>query len=216
MCAFNHTYKILPAAFDTWCSVLREVPSAVLWLRQTNHQLHDNLRRQAQARGVAPERLVFAPTVSYAAHFSRLALADVFVDTWPYNAHTTASDALWAGVPVLTLHGATYASRVATSIVRAAGLGELAFDNEADYRLALLALALQPALLQPYRQHLQQQRLQLPLFDCARHTVALQTLFERMVQRWRAGLPPDHLACDDLSCASAPATDLPSSSGTPL
>lgn len=225
ICAFNHTYKILPAAFDIWCSVLREVPHAVLWLRQTNHQLHDNLRRQAQARGVAPDRLLFAPTVSYAQHFSRLALADVFADTWPYNAHTTASDALWAGVPVLTLHGSTYASRVATSIVRAAGLGELAFDNETDYRLALLALAQQPELLQPYRQHLEQQRLRLPLFDCKRHTLALQALFECMVQRWRAGLLPQHLCVDEGAAASttasatprasATATDLPLQSGTP-
>ncbi len=196
MCAFNHTYKILPAALDAWCAVLREVPHAVLWLKKTNHQLRDLLLLEVKARGVAPERVIFAPDLPYDQHFSRLALADVFVDTWPYNAHTTASDALWAGVPVLTLHGDTYASRVATSIVRAAGLAELAVSSTADYLLALRALALQPALLQPYRQHLQQQRLSLPLFDCEQHAAALQALFVRMVQRWRSGQAPAHLLAE--------------------
>lgn len=196
MCAFNHTYKILPAAFDIWCKVLREVPAAVLWLKQTNRQLQGNLLREAQARGVNPERLVFAPNLPYELHFSRLALADVFVDTWPYNAHTTASDALWAGVPVLTLQGETYAARMASSILQAAGLGELAFSTGEDYLLALHAMALQPALLQPYRQHLRQHRYQLPLFDCEGHAAALQALFVRMVQRWRAGQAPSHLLAE--------------------
>ncbi len=199
MCAFNHTYKILPVAFDAWCTVLREVPRAVLWLKQTNQQLHANLLREAQARGVAPERVLFAPTVSYDGHFSRLALADLFVDTWPYNAHTTASDALWAGVPVLTLHDQSYASRVATSIVRAAGLGDLAFGRVDEYLLALRALAQSPELIQPYRQHLQQHRLALPLFDCDSHAAALQALFTRMVERWRAGQAPAHLAAEPSS-----------------
>jgi predicted O-linked N-acetylglucosamine transferase (SPINDLY family) len=196
ICAFNHTYKILPAAFDVWCSVLREVPQAVLWLKQTNQQLHTNLLREALARGVAPERVVFAPNLHYDKHFSRLALADLFVDTWPYNAHTTASDALWAGVPVLTLQGQSYASRVASSVLHAAGLGDLAFSSVADYSLALRALALEPELLQPYRQHLQQHRLELPLFDCESYTRELQHLFVRMVGRWRAGMPPAHLAAE--------------------
>ena len=209
MCAFNHTYKILPPAFDVWCAVLREVPHAVLWLKQTNHQLREHLLREAQSRGVTPERVVFAPTLGYEQHFSRLALADLFVDTWPYNAHTTASDALWAGVPVVTLRGDSYASRVATSILHAAGLGELAFASVDEYRLALRALALQPALLQPYRQHLNRQRQALPLFDCERHAAALQALFTRMVQRWRAGQAPAHLAAEPLSTPT-----LSASSGT--
>ena len=197
MCAFNHTYKILPPALDAWCTVLREVPHAVLWLKQTNNQLRDNLLREVGARGVASERVIFASNLNYEQHFSRLALADLFVDTWPYNAHTTASDALWAGVPVITLQGETYAARVATSILRAAGLGELAMTSAEDYLLALLALALQPQLLQPWRHHLQQQRQTLPLFDCEGHAAALQDLFTRMVQRWRAGEAPAHLLAVD-------------------
>jgi predicted O-linked N-acetylglucosamine transferase (SPINDLY family) len=194
MCAFNHTYKIGPAAFDAWCSVLRELPNAVLWLKETNPQFHDNVRRAAARNGVAPERIVFASMVRYADHFSRLALADVFVDTWPYNAHTTASDALWAGVPVVTLYGDSYASRVAASVLNAVGLAELAFATVDDYRCAILALALEPALLATYRQHLVSQRQTLPLFDASRYTRELEALLLRMVSRWRAGLPCDHLA----------------------
>ncbi|MFO1266363.1 MAG: hypothetical protein U1F67_05930 [Rubrivivax sp.] len=193
LCAFNHTYKIGPEAFDAWCAVMREVPGSVLWLKETNGQLHDNVRREAEARGVAGERIVFAKAVSYAEHFRRLALADVFVDTWPYNAHTTAADALWAGVPVVTLYGNGYASRVAASVLNAAGLAELAFEGVADYQLAILALAREPALLAGYRAHLRTQRMTLPLFDSARYTGEFEALMARIWQRWTQGLPPEHL-----------------------
>ena len=193
MCAFNHTYKILPEAFDAWCEVLREVPHAVLWLKETNGQLHDNVLREAAMRGVAPERIVFAPTVTYESHFSRLALADVFVDTWPYNAHTTAADALWAGVPVVTLFGNAYASRVAAGVLNAAGLGELAFGDVEDYKRAIRALAAEPALLLGYKQHLNQQRMELPLFDSTRYTAEFEALIGRMLDLWRAGETPRHL-----------------------
>lgn len=193
LCAFNHTYKILPEAFDVWCSVMREVPGSVLWLKETNGQLHDNVRRAAEARGVAGDRIVFAKAVSYAEHFSRLALADLFVDTWPYNAHTTAADALWAGVPVVTLYGNGFASRVAASVLNAAGIGELALASVEEYRLAILALAKEPALLAGYRDHLVSRRLELPLFDSELYTQEFETLLQRMWQRWTAGSPPEHL-----------------------
>jgi predicted O-linked N-acetylglucosamine transferase (SPINDLY family) len=193
ICAFNHTYKILPVAFDVWCAVMREMPHAVLWLKETNAQLHANVQREAAARGVGSERIVFAKPVSYADHFSRLAQADVFVDTWPYNAHTTAADALWAGVPVLTVYGNAYASRVAASVLNAAGLGELAFDSVDDYRLAILALAREPQLLAEYRRHLSEKRLSLPLFDTDRYTREFEALLGRMWQRWLTGQGPEHL-----------------------
>jgi predicted O-linked N-acetylglucosamine transferase (SPINDLY family) len=193
MCAFNHTYKIGPEAFDAWCAVLRAVPHAVLWLKQTNGQLHDNVLREAAARGVGADRIVFAPNVAYEDHFSRLALADVFVDTWPYNAHTTAADALWAGLPVVTLHGNAYASRVAASLLHAAGIGELAFADVQGYTRAILALAAEPALAAQYKQLLQGTRMALPLFDSASYTRAWEALLARMWQRWCAGLPPEHL-----------------------
>jgi predicted O-linked N-acetylglucosamine transferase (SPINDLY family) len=193
LCAFNHTYKILPEAFDAWCAVMHELPRAVLWLKQTNEQLHDNVRRAAAERGIDASRVVFAPPLPYDQHFTRLALADVFVDTWPYGAHTTAADALWAGVPVVTLYGNGFASRVAASALNACGIGELAFATVEDYRCAIVALAQDPALLAGYREHLSTQRLSLPLFDTPRYTRELEHLFERMLDRWRAGLPCDHL-----------------------
>jgi len=196
LCAFNHTYKILPEAFGTWCAVMREVPHAVLWLKETNGQLHDNVRREAAARGIAAERIVFARAVSYEQHFARLALADVFVDTWPYNAHTTAADALWAGVPVVTLYGNGFASRVAASVLNAAGIAELAFEHVDDYRTALVALATEPALLAGYREHLRTRRRELPLFDCARYTGEFEALLARMWQRWAAGQAPEHLRAE--------------------
>jgi predicted O-linked N-acetylglucosamine transferase (SPINDLY family) len=193
MCAFNHTYKILPPAFDVWCAVLRKVPHAVLWLKEPNAQLHENVRREAALRGVDPGRILFAKAVPYAEHFSRLALADLFVDTWPYNAHTTAADALWAGVPVVTVHGNGFASRVAASVLDAAGIAELAFASVEDYQLAICALAHDRPLLDSYRDHLRSQRMALPLFDCRRYVTEFGDLLERMVARWRAGLPPEHL-----------------------
>jgi predicted O-linked N-acetylglucosamine transferase (SPINDLY family) len=193
LCAFNHSYKVLPETFDAWCTVLREVPHAVLWLRDTGTQMHAQARREATARGVDPARVIFAPRVPYEQHFSRLALADVFADTWPYNAHTTASDALWAGVPVVTRYGNSYASRVAASVLNACGLAELAFETPEDYTRALLALATEPALGQAYREHLQTQRDALPLFDTPRYADELGALLERMAQRWQQGLAPDHL-----------------------
>ncbi len=193
LCAFNQAYKILPAIFDAWCAVLHAVPHAVLWLNESNAQLRDNVLRQAALRGIEPQRLHFAQRVSYEAHFSRLALADIFVDTSPYNGHTTVADALWAGVPVVTLSGNAYASRVAASALDAMGLGELAFMDVEDYVTAVVALAQDSALLAGYRQHLAEQRLLAPLFDAGGYAQDLALLMQRMLQRWQAGLAPEHL-----------------------
>lgn len=193
MCGFNHSYKILPAALDAWCTVMSEVPRAVLWLKGPDPQLQDNVRREVKARGVAPERVIFAQTIPYEDHFSRLALADVFVDTWPYNAQTTAADALWAGLPVVTHYGNGFSSRVAASVLNAAGLGELAFETVEDYTLAILALAQNPGLLDNYKRHLAEGRLTLPLFDTARYAREFESLLQRMWRRWLDGLPPEHL-----------------------
>jgi predicted O-linked N-acetylglucosamine transferase (SPINDLY family) len=193
LCAFNHSYKVLPETFDAWCTVLREVPHAVLWLRDTGGQMHAQARQAAAERGVDPSRVIFAARVPYEQHFSRLALADVFADTWPYNAHTSASDALWAGVPVVTRYGNSYASRVAASVLNACGLAELAFQTAEQYTQALLALATEPALCRHYRAHLQAQPEALPLFDTPRYAQELGAVLERMARRWQQGLAPAHL-----------------------
>ena len=194
LCAFNQPYKLLPRTFDIWCEALRVAPRAVLWLKAPNDDVVRNLRREAAERGVEPQRLVFATDkVAYEEHFSRLALADLFVDNWPYNAHTTASDALWAGLPVLTLRGGGFASRVAASLLLGAGLEELVCDSEEDYRARLLELVEDPRPLAAAREHLQHERMRLPIFDSQAFAEDLLALLERMHERWMNGLAPEHL-----------------------
>jgi predicted O-linked N-acetylglucosamine transferase (SPINDLY family) len=181
------------------------VPHAVLWLKETNGQLHDNVRRAAAERGIDPARIVFAPKLPYERHFSRLALADVFVDTWPYNAHTTAADALWAGVPVLTLPGESFASRVAASVLAAVGLEGLAMATLDDYEAALRAMAADPEILRGLREHLVTQRLELPLFDSRGYARRFEDLLGRAWARWCAGLPPAHLPSEPTESPENPA-----------
>jgi len=142
------------------------------------------------ARGISPDRVIFAPGLSYADHFSRLALADVFVDTWPYNAHTTASDALWAGVPIVTCAGDTFASRVAGSLLQAVGLPDLIAADAEDYVVLALSLARNPDRLAACKARLQRNRPTAPLFDVAAYTRALEDLYATMWARRCAGEAP--------------------------
>lgn len=189
-CCFNNNYKITPATFDAWVRILQRVPGSVLWLLEDNAVASANLRAAAQARGLDPARLVFAPRQPLEQHLARHALADLFLDTLPYNAHTTASDALWAGLPILTQTGTTFAGRVTTSLLKALDLPELITDTAAAYEDLAVQLAQDRAQLRALRDKLGQHRRQAPLFDCARFTRHLEAAFERMVQRQRAGLIP--------------------------
>jgi predicted O-linked N-acetylglucosamine transferase (SPINDLY family) len=184
---------LTPEAWDSWMRILCSVPEAVLWLLDGNEQAKANLRREAEARGVDAGRLLFAPAVPPALHQSRLPLADLMLDTWPCNAHTTASDALWAGLPLLTLSGEIFASRVAGSLLRAVGLEELVTHDPAAYEATAVALLRDPARLAALRRRLVEGRLSHPLFDSARFTADLEALYERMAARERAGLAPEHL-----------------------
>ena len=183
-CAFTHPYKINAPIYDVWMRLLREVPGSVLWLREMTAEARENLEREAKARGVEAQRLTFAPhTKTMAAHLARQTLADLYLDTLPYNAHTTACDALWAGVPVLTCSGNSFASRVAASALKAVGLPELITDDLAQYERLALELAREPRRLQDFRARLAQQRMHAPLFDtalfCRNLEEAYSTLHER-------------------------------------
>lgn len=191
-CCFNNSYKIVPTRFALWMRILDQVNGSVLWLLEDNPSASNNLRAAATAQGIAPERLVFAKRISPNEHLARHRLADLFVDSLPYNAHTTASDALWAGLPVLTQMGQTFPGRVAASLLHAIGLPELITSNETEYETLAIALARDPQRLQGIRQRLEQQRLQAPLFDTARFTRHIEAAFQTMHDRWQAGLPPDH------------------------
>ncbi len=192
-CAINNVYKITPPVFDVWMRLLRQVPGSVLWLYGKVAEARENLRHEAVARGVAAERLVFAPDIAPDQHLARLRLADLFLDTWPYNAHTSGSDALWAGLPVLSCTGATFPSRVGASLLKAVGLPELVVHTGADYEALAFRLATQPAELAALRARLHAHLPTAPLFDSARYTRHLESAYQQMVERARAGLPPDHL-----------------------
>lgn len=189
-CCFNNNYKITPEVFGLWMDILRDVPDSVLWLYLRHTAAQDRLRREAQARGVDPERLVFATTLPHAQHLARYPLADLFLDTLPYNAHTTASDALWMGLPVLTRRGQSFASRVASSLLHAVNLPELVTDTPDAYRALAVSLARHPERLAHLRSHLLSQRDQLPLFDTPRLARAIEHAYAHMHQRQRDGQAP--------------------------
>ena len=193
LCCFNQTYKIIPETLDAWARILHGAPHAVLWLLAWNEQAERNLRGEIARRGIDPARLHFASKASMHDHLARLRCADLFLDTWPCNAHTTASEALWAGVPVLTFPGATFASRVAASLARATHTDDLVCDSVDAYVAKALALAGDLPALRAMQQKLQAQRLELPLFDSEATTRALEDLYVRMHARREAGLAPDHL-----------------------
>jgi predicted O-linked N-acetylglucosamine transferase (SPINDLY family) len=179
-CSFNSSYKFTPAMFDVWMRLLNQVDGSVLWLLSPNQVVATNLRSEARQRGIAPSRLVFAPMQPIDVHLARHAAADLFLDSLPCNAHTTASDALWAGLPVLTCAGRSFAARVAGSLLRAVGLCQLLTDNLSAYEALALALARDPVRLQRLRAQLRANRATAPLFDIERYARHLEWAYEAM------------------------------------
>jgi len=192
-CTFNATYKIAPATFDSWMRILQRVEGSVLFLLADNAQAAANLRREAVARGVAADRLVFAGLLPPAEYIARYRVADLFLDTLPYNAGTTASDALWAGLPVLTLVGRSFASRVAASLLTAIGLPELITTSPEDYERVAVELGTNTGKLGAVRKKLADNRLTTRLFDTTQFTRDIEAVYEAMCARYRAGLAPDHI-----------------------
>lgn len=168
LASFNQTYKITPEMFEIWCSILRELPDAVLWLYESNPYAAKALRQAAATQGIDPERLVFAKPAPLAEHMARYALVDLALDTFPYGGHTTTSDALWASTPVVTMIGQSFVSRVAASILTAAGLAELITTDKESYRSLIVDLAKNPARLRQIKRYLQSSRATMPLFDTPR------------------------------------------------
>ena len=189
-CCFNQTYKILPETFRRWMRIMAEVPGSLLWLLDTNRWAKDNLRREAETQGIEGSRLVFAPRLPAAQHLRRVAVADVFLDTLPYNAHTTATDALWAGVPVVTLPGETFPSRVAGSLLRALEVQELIATSEDEFHRMAVELAVDPARRAALRRRILDNRGRTALFDTPRFTRNLEAAYRRMWARYAAGQAP--------------------------
>lgn len=190
-CCFNKSQKIEPEIFAAWMRILAQVPDSVLWLLSDRPEAEANLRATAQAQGIHPDRLIFAPRLPKAEHLARHAQADLFLDTLYYNAHVTASDSLWSGVPVITVLGKTFASRVAASLLTAVGLPELVTSCLEDYERLAVHLATHPKALHLLKHKLAQNRLQSPLFKTDRTIRHLETGYRLLWQQYQSGQPPD-------------------------
>jgi protein O-GlcNAc transferase len=193
-CSFNNMYKFTPSVFDSWMRILRQVDGSVLWLLETNSKAEYNLRREVDARGVDAERLIFAKRAPADEHLARHHLADLFLDTLPYSAHTTASEALLTGLPLLTCIGETYPGRVAASLLTAIDLGELVATTAADYERTAIELAVRPEKLAAIKQRLLKNQLTTRLFDVSLFTRHLEQAYSAVYTRHKAGLEPDHIS----------------------
>jgi predicted O-linked N-acetylglucosamine transferase (SPINDLY family) len=193
-CCFNNAYKITPDIFDSWMRILTRVPASVLWLSRISETAANNLRREALLRGVDAERLIFAAHMpSPADHLARHRAADLFLDTRPYNAHATAINALWAGLPVLTLPGEGFASRVAASLLKSIQLPELIATSAANYEDLAVHIAENPQFLASLKEKLARQRIDSPLFDTRRFVRDLESGYACIIDRLDRGLPPEHI-----------------------
>jgi len=190
---FNNNYKITPSTFDSWMRILNHVSGSVLWLLADNSITQENLIKEAADRGIDSSRIIFAQRISISEHLARHNLADLFLDTLPYNAHTTCSDALWAGLPVLTLRGNTFPGRVASSLLKAIGLDELIAYSDEEYESIAINLATMPEKLNAIRKKLAQNRLTTPLYDTRTFIKNLESTYIKMYQKYEADLVPDHI-----------------------
>jgi predicted O-linked N-acetylglucosamine transferase (SPINDLY family) len=192
-CSFNNNYKILPLTFEAWVRILKAVDSSVLFLYVENKWAKQNLQEAFESEGISSSRLVFASRIPKEENLARYRTCDLFLDTFPYNAGTTASDALWAGVPILTRMGHSFASRVAASLLNAIGLPELITTSQAEYEALAIELALNPQKLAEIKLKLAKNRLTTPLFDTPLFAKNLEAAYLQMYERYQADLPPDHI-----------------------
>ena len=195
-CCFNNTYKITPDTFALWLRILRQVDGSTLLLYATSDEAIDNLRAAAKKLGIDSDRIVFAGKLPRPEYLARYRVADLFLDTFPYNAGTTASDALWAGLPVLTRMGQSFASRIAASLLTAIDLPELITSSEEDYEAAAVSLATQAERLERIKEKLTRNRLTTPLYDAQRFAQHLEAAYQAMYERYQNDLAPDHLYRD--------------------
>jgi protein O-GlcNAc transferase len=195
-CCFNGNVKITPRIFDVWMRLLQRVPESVLWLVKGSPEAERNLQREAKARGVDPARLVFADRVPRAEYLARLRSADLFLDTFPWNAHGTASNALWAGLPIVTYAGRAFQTRVAGSLLRTIGLPELVTSSFDEYEALAYSLATEPARLADLKKRLAHNRKTAPVFDIRRYTRHLEAAYEEMVAISRRGEKPRPIAVE--------------------
>jgi predicted O-linked N-acetylglucosamine transferase (SPINDLY family) len=192
-CCFNNSYKITPTVFDSWMKILQGVPGSVLWLIEGGQILEEHLRQEASARGVDPTRLIFASRLPMPEYLARYRIADLFLDTTPFNAGTTASDALWAGLPVLTMVGETFAARMAASLLSAIELPDLITNGFEEYEALAIELGMNGQKMIKIRDRLSSNRLTKPLFNTPLFTRHLEAAYKQMYEKSANGLPPADL-----------------------
>jgi predicted O-linked N-acetylglucosamine transferase (SPINDLY family) len=192
-CCFNSSFKITPDTFDGWMRILKATKGSVLWLLEGNPITALNLRKEAQVRGIDSNRLIFAKKLFPPEHLARCQVADLFLDTLPYNAHTTASDALWAGLPILTCMGESFASRVAASLLKAIELPELITTTQEQYEATAIELATNPEKFKDIKNKLERNRLTTALFDTPRFTKHIEAAYKQMYERYQADLPLNNI-----------------------
>ncbi|WP_113438818.1 glycosyl transferase [Rhizobium cremeum] len=195
--SFNANRKITPPMIEMWATILKKVPNSVIWILRNNKESQTNITSKLLSCGIAAKRIFFMQKLDFELHLNRITAADVGLDTFPVNGHTTTSEQLWAGLPVLTIKGTNFASRVSESLLHAIGLPELIAEDNDDYMRKAIELAEQPERLKAYRQRLEDNRLSSPLFDAERLCRHLETAYQMMVDRAKQGLEPDHL---DVPC----------------
>jgi len=193
-CCFNNNYKILPTTFNSWIRILNAVEGSVLFLYADNECSKANLIKEACLCGIDSARLIFGGRIPKEEYLARYRVCDLFLDTFPYNAGTTASDALWVGLPVLTRIGQSFASRVAASLLNAIGLPELITSTQEEYEAMAIELAMNPQKLRDIKLRLAKNRFTAPLFDTSLFTKNLEAIYIKMMERYQAGLEPEHIA----------------------
>ncbi|MBO0140278.1 glycosyl transferase [Agrobacterium sp. Ap1] len=198
--SFNANRKITPQMLDMWADIVKSTPNGILWILTNNAESRMNIQKKLVAAGVPAKRIFFMTKMQFEHHLNRIPLADLGLDTYPVNGHTTTSEMLWAGLPVLTYKGTNFASRVSQSLLHAIGLPELIAEDENDYVRLAVEFGKNPEQLKPLRQRLEDNRLKSPLFDDERFTLHLETAYETMVERAKNGLKPDHI---DVACLPA-------------
>ncbi len=195
-CCFNNITKINPFMFDSWMRILKQVQGSVLWMLGENATAVSNLIQEAESRGVEGSRIIFAKRETFPDYLARYRVADLFLDTLPFNAGTTASDALWVGLPILTQIGETFAGRMAASLLNAIELPELITTSQREYEALAIELATHHDKLQKIKQKLAKNRLTMRLFDIEKFTQSIENAYTQMYERYRAGLPPDHIVVE--------------------
>jgi predicted O-linked N-acetylglucosamine transferase (SPINDLY family) len=192
-CCFNNSFKITPKEFDIWMRLLSKIDGSVLWLLKANKSSEVNLKTEAKKRGIEPNRLIFADKMPVEEHLARQKLADLFLDTFNFNAHTTASDALWVGLPVLTKIGKGFAARVASSLLTSLEVPELITTSEKEYEALALSLAMNPEKLSLIKKKLADKRTSAPLFDTETYTKNLEKAYTQVYERYTQGLSPTEI-----------------------